>query len=137
MYLRTVSKELAIKLKELGFDWPTISYYHPSYDLCHDRLGYSDAFKGPEYFMHYNSKKWANGYYSAPTLELAKQWFREVKNIVVVPLQNASGWWCVLEKTGGTFISESLDDGPNEAGEWDSYEEALEAGLLEACNLVK
>jgi len=128
MYLKAVSKELAIKLKELGFDWPTISYYHPSYDLCHDRLGYSDAFKGPEYFMHYNSKKWAKGYYSAPTLELAKQWFREKHRVIITVSYDLGDYelFIDVDKHSGSTGYDII---------YGSYEEALESGLLEACNL--
>ena len=130
MYLKAVSKELAIKLKGLGFDLPTISYYHPRYDLYHEQASYGDAFNNPEDFMHYNSAEWAKGYYSAPTLELAKQWFREKHGIIIT----------VSYDLGDYEIFIDVDNHSGSEGNdriYDTYEEALEVGLLEACNLIK
>lgn len=33
-------------------------------------------------------------------------------------------------------ITSSVYEGPNDGGEWDTYEEALEAGILEALKLM-
>jgi hypothetical protein len=146
MYLETVSLDLAKKLKEVGFDLPTISYYHPRYNLYHDQRSYEDAFKSPEDFIHYNSSEWANCYYSAPTLELAKQWFREEHeksiNIHAEYYRDGMNWlwqimWVLPENE---WEEHNITDGTGTYGdnhEYPTYEEALEAALLKACELIK
>jgi len=128
MYLKTVNKELAIKLKELGFDLPTISCFHPRYGLYSSVSEYRDAFESPEDFDHYNSSHWVKGYYSAPTLELAKQWFREKHGIIITVSYDLGDYelFIDVDKHSGSTGYDII---------YGSYEEALEAGLLEACNL--
>ena len=81
---------------------------------------------------------------SAPTQALLQKWFREVWRIEVFVYCNASGWMWEINKafskdsfSGGTSVKWSEETGPNESGEWDTYEEALEVGLFEALKLIK
>ena len=48
----------------------------------------------------------------------------------------ASGYYAVLWKTNGTFIKTLVDKGPNDGGVCDTFEEALQTGILEALKLI-
>lgn len=72
-----------------------------------------------------------------PTLSLLQKWFRTLQNISVEIYANASGWCWVICKTDGTFIDDYNYIGPNDSGCWDSYEDALEAALVKALELIK
>jgi len=73
----------------------------------------------------------------APTQSLLQKWLREVHNIHCSSDCNASGWMWVIEKTNGTFIKDSEFSGDiPEAGMWETSEEALEEGLIEALKLI-
>ena len=70
--------------------------------------------------------------YSAPTQSLLQRWLREKHNIHIEVYVNQTGWGWILTKLNGTIIKEITD--------WkfsDTYEQALEAGLLEALELIK
>jgi len=82
----------------------------------------------------FNAK--VNDFYGmkAPALELAKMWFREQKNIIVTIE-------CNYDLDCFEYILESNPKKPFAFAysqtkiEFDSYEEALEAGLFKACEL--
>ena len=75
---------------------------------------------------------------ACPTQALAARWLREAHGIHVCIDVNASGWYYDLCKSdNGTHILWSSYQGPNDGGEWDSYEEALEAGLKICLELIK
>ena len=80
----------------------------------------------------------------APTQSLLQRWLREIHNFEVLIYCNASGWiWDINRAysknnlSGGTGIKWSEESGPNGAGQWETYEEALEQGLVEALKLIK
>lgn len=74
--------------------------------------------------------------YSRPTQSIAQKWLRETKNLHICIYNNASGYGYEISKAdNGTYISNDLSDGPNDGGQWDTYEEALEAGIFEALKL--
>lgn len=128
MELKLVSFELAKKLKEVGFNIILKSLYYTK-----DKE--SSTWNSPHDFNSGEIR--GDGVVSSPELELAKMWFRKKHEIEVRSEPNASGWFWMIEKTNGTFISDYNDSGKNAGGCWDSYEEALEASLLEACKLIK
>lgn len=75
--------------------------------------------------------------YSRPTQSIAQKWIRETKNLHICIYNNASGYGYEISKAdNGTYISNDLSDGPNDGGQWDTYEEALEAGIFEALKLI-
>lgn len=75
---------------------------------------------------------------AAPTQSLLQRWLREVHGIDVDVWCNASGWGVDLNKTNGTCIKgHVLDNVETDSGMFETYEEALEAGLLEALKLIK
>lgn len=63
------------------------------------------------------------------------KWLRESKSRFINIDNNASGWFYNIYNYYGTFIKDGIM-GPNEGGQWDSYEETLEAGIWEAYYLL-
>lgn len=76
--------------------------------------------------------------YHYPTQAIAHRWLREVKNLYVCIYNCACGYGYEISKAdNGTHIVASCDyKGPNDGGEWDTYEEALEAGIQRALELI-
>ncbi|MBM6856543.1 hypothetical protein H6D15_02805 [Mediterranea massiliensis] len=119
-----VSFDTAKLLKEAGFDVPCFNQYTERGTIWH-----CDC---PENF---NKSQCAT---SCPTQALAARWLREAHGIHVCIDVNASGWYYDLCKSdNGTHILWSSYQGPNDGGEWDSYEGALEAGLKICLELIK
>lgn len=118
-----VSLEVAKMLKEKGFDIPCLSQYTRSGSIwnCQE----------PENF---NESEYC---YSRPTLYEAQKWLRRKHNIHIKIDNCACGYeWFLYKANNGTYISDSVWSGPNSGGCWDTYEEALNAGILEALKLI-
>lgn len=78
------------------------------------------------------------GCYSQPSQSIASKWLRETKNLYINIYNNACGYgYIICKSSNGTFISDDCMSGPNEGGVWDTYEEALEAGLSSCLDLLK
>lgn len=78
--------------------------------------------------------------------ELLRKYLRDNHNIHIEIPNNASGYMWVLNKagnvkegdiSGGTFLMDYNCNGDNDAGQWDSYEEALEVALYNALKIIK
>ena len=69
-----VNLELAIKLKEIGYNIPCNSYYRKDYP------------ETSKLYENYNNSEIFKGYYSCPLLYDVQSWFREVHNIQVYPV---------------------------------------------------
>jgi predicted RNase H-like HicB family nuclease len=139
-----VSLEVAKLLKEAGFDWEVKTYYHylspyDEYNLEFDSISTN--------YNHLN-----NADFSAPTLDVTQRWLREEK-----------GWILETHHFGEEYF-EMLDDGyyveteddfihkyPNKSfymcygyfenclyieEDGNTYEEALEAGIKKALELI-
>ena len=115
-----VSFEVAKLLKEKEFDWYCRAYYDYN----------------SEEFSYLNDISNTYDVYAAPTLYMAIKWIRNKKEIHIMIDVCASGYYTVLWKTNGTFIKTLADKGPNDGGVWDSYEYALDAGILETLKLI-
>lgn len=75
-------------------------------------------------------------YYHFPTQSFAQKWLRETKNLHISIIRNACGYgYDICKADNGTHIADGIFDGPNDGGQWDTYEEALEAGIQEALKL--
>lgn len=75
--------------------------------------------------------------YSRPTQSIAQKWLRDIQNIHICIYNCACGYGYEISKAdNGTHIASSVYKGTNDGGEWDTYEEALEAGLQEALKLI-
>ena len=106
--------------------------------LEHD---YTDHHNGNEYTFPYTPPrpwytKYRAGYdrqlFRAPTQTTLQTWLRKTHEIHVEIYCNASGWGWILTKLNGTVIKEILDD-----MFFNEYEDALEAGIFEALNIIK
>ena len=75
---------------------------------------------------------------SAPTQSLLARWLREVHNMCVEVYSTGYGFiWCICDTDSGTDRRFSNETGSNDSGAWDTYEDAMEAGLQEALRLIK
>lgn len=124
-----VTLEIAKLLKEKGFVWEcerTIScdkiirrWNHPQYISCCTEID-GELVE-----------------FLCPTLYVAQKWLRETKNIHICVYNCACGYGYEISKAdNGTHIASSTYKGTNDGGEWDTYEEALEAGIQEALKFI-
>ena len=120
-----VPYELAVKLKQLGFDEPCFGYWNIDPYLP------NPTFNLVKPFDH----EWC---IPAPLYQQAFRWFREKYNILATIYSNASGYlyeW--HDAIGGTHRGWSEYEGPNDSGVWDTYEEAELACLIKLIEIVK
>ena len=115
-----VSRELALLLKEAGFDWECKTYYDIS--LYRDEI----IIEGE--FHDYNFTT-GNIIFSAPTLDVAQRWLREEKNyeIFVVVKFLADKEYIARVETNISGYSTDI---------YKFYEEAQEAGIKKALELI-
>lgn len=74
---------------------------------------------------------------SAPTQSIAQKWLRETKNLHIEIYRSAVGYgYAIVKADNGTWQEDDDSRGPNDGGLWDTYEEALEAGIREALKLI-
>lgn len=130
-----VTFEQALRLKELGFDWKCLYWYHPNEDDKTKRFRMSNE-------MNHNFYKRG---ISAPTLSQAAKWLREVKDIIIgIDFDN---WYdkyiCYVYKKI-IYNSENIKDSygsmlvtNKENEDFDTYEKALLAGIDKALELLK
>lgn len=124
-----VTLETAKLLKEKGFDWkfdPIINFNEvvTKHDIPQRMSVVREIDDGPvEFFL--------------PVLHLAQKWLREIKNLHIEIYRNACGYgYAIVKADSGTWMEDDDSKGPNDGGVWDTYEEALEAGIFEALKLI-
>lgn len=119
-----ITYEIALKLKELGFDEECLyAYYHKS-DLKN--------FKENHYMLvgDRNNTQLTDGRISAPLWQQVIDWFRVKYNVLIIVYSNASGYLFEFsDAEGGTHRYDSGYSGTNDSGCWDTFEEALEAAI--------
>lgn len=71
-----------------------------------------------------------------PTLYVAQKWLRETKNLHICIYNTTYGYSYEISKADNGTTVLCMPKGPNDGGKWDTYEEALEAGLQEALKLI-
>lgn len=134
-----VSLEVAKLLKETGFDWECREYYY-NFTTTGWSLSFDDN------FVNWNS--WSEQRISAPTLEVAQRWLREVKGIEFnlcwhLTLDNQYKYayaieiksiWKGLDK-GKEIEVPSMDCLEAETC-FNTYEEAQEAGIKKAIEIL-
>lgn len=124
-----VTLETAKLLKEKGFVWEcerTIScdkiirrWNHPQYISCCTEID-GELVE-----------------FLCPTLYVAQKWLRETKNLHIEIYRSAVGYgYAIVKADNGTWQEDDDSRGPNDGGLWDTYEEALEAGIREALKLI-
>lgn len=75
--------------------------------------------------------------FSQPTQSIVQKWLREIKNLHIEIYRSACGYGYVIVKANnGTWMEDDDAKGPNDGGNWDTYEEALKAGIFEALKLI-
>ena len=75
--------------------------------------------------------------FSQPTQSLAQKWLREVKNLHIEIYRSAVGYgYAIVKADNGTWQEDDDSRGTNDGGLWDTYEEALEAGIIKALSLL-
>ena len=83
-----VPYELALKMKQLGFDEKCIAYYQKSAVIGNDNILPISFTNMASDFNDYEYSKLGVPFYSAPTWQQAFKWFREKYNIhsFIIPL---------------------------------------------------
>lgn len=72
-----------------------------------------------------------------PTQSIAQKWLRETKDLHIEIYRSAVGYgYAIVKADNGTWQEDDDSRGPNDGGLWDTYEEALEAGIREALKLI-
>lgn len=66
-----------------------------------------------------------------------KNGYVKPKNLHISIIRNACGYsYDICKADNGTHIADGIFKGPNDGGQWDTYEEALEVGIQEAIKLI-
>lgn len=124
-----VTFETAKPLEGKGFNWKcghTISCDNiiRRYDIPQSMSCCTETDNGPVGFL-------------CPVPYVAQKRLRETKDIHICIYNRACGYGYGISKAGnGTHMAGSVYKGTNDGEEWDSCEEALEAGLQEALKLI-
>lgn len=131
-----VSLEVAKLLKEAGFDWKIVSYYVRYYEGD----GNDNSIPTEEFRLHINNNTYCTDYnntpltyingilhkLSAPTLDVAQRWLREMHRIHVY-VSGFNNYRAYREGfIGATYLTEVFD----------TYEKALEAGIKKALEII-
>lgn len=127
--MKFVSRDLAIKLKEKGFDKPCFGYYYietPT-ELIDGKLVLSRYYGRGGTFMdtlkRHDLPYTTSNLVDAPTIEQVLEWLREEKDIMVFPVysKNTSRWYCEIVNADSLELYKlPLSD---------SYEDAAIAGI--------
>jgi hypothetical protein len=121
--------DIALKLKELGFDEPCIAFFNTSSitSLCFcDVFGFVIEHEGDEYIKNSDEYKVA-----APMWQQTIDWFREKHGLII---------YISTYQKDKHLIGVFTYDGSEltELGEWiPTYEEAREQAILRAIELIK
>lgn len=125
-----ITLETAKLLKAAGFKEDVSIFYEL---VCEEGSYEYELFESYD-AQNYNASVYS---FSAPTQYIAQKWLRETKNIHICVYNCACGYGYEISKAdNGTHIASSTYKGTNDGGEWDTYEEALEAGLVECLKLI-
>lgn len=120
-----VDLEVAKLLEKAGFDWNCYKLYEREYE----RDGRVHAV---------TSANWNSSlkYYSAPTLEVAQRWLREIKRIhlYVRPILDERKY--VVTVVVDDLIWGQVNDNTGTTKRFNTYEEAQEAGIKKALELI-
>ena len=118
-----VTLETAKLLKEKGFN-----------EYCENVIDINNVPRKTLYRINNDLPKQC---FSRPPQSVAHKWLRETKNIHICIYNCACGYGYEISKAdNGTHMASSVYKGTNDGGKWDTYEEALEAGLQETLKLI-
>ena len=120
-----VSLETAQLLKEAGFDWDCLGVWVE---------GKFSIWYEPKSNVWWKGQKEV---YSASTLAVAQKWLREVKNIQIIASSLAgSKKWTPLITKDFLLLHEDISGVALTHENFDTYEEALEAGINKCLTLL-
>lgn len=124
-----VSRELAVLLKEKGFNWKCNFYICRLDSLSLDAV----SLRTSKDYVNWNEDCQYDDYVSIPTQSLAQRWFREVHNISIEVWYNSTdrAWEVDVWTMNPVYEIE-----PEEVY-YKTYELALEAGLTKAMKEAK
>lgn len=119
-----VSLDTATMLQTIGFHWPCYA--------CYDNFGV----KGRLYYnfgcVDHNHSKYLGELISAPTLEFAQKYIREIFNIhITIYSSSQESWMYRITEKG-----QKLEDGLY-GEDFYTYEEAQEEALKQAAKIIK
>lgn len=120
-----VSLEVANLLKEAGFKWFINSAYRDGV-LMHQGNLLCDNFNGKQY-----ENPARHEFFSAPTLDIAQRWLREVHHLHINIFSSSQESWMFRI----TKPHQKLEDGIY-GEDYYTYEEALEAGIKKALETI-
>lgn len=124
-----VSRELAVLLKEKGFNWKCNHYICKLDSLSLDAV----SLRTSKEDVNWNENFQYDDFVSIPTQSLAQRWFREVHNISIEVWYNSTdrAWEVDVWTMNPVYEIE-----PEEVY-FKTYEQALEAGLTKAMKEAK
>jgi len=118
MELKLCSKEIAIQLKELDFNWDCDHYYE------NDNLFYFGDIVIPNELITL-----------APEQALIIKWLRDIHEIYIIPYpykkENDTKIYCTYDILHNDFEEEEWEE------DYNTYELAEEAGILKAIEILK
>lgn len=122
-----VTFDLAKKLKEKGFPQRPDYFNYSSYYEWDGLRKIHSLSNASEWFDPNISRN--NIYCAPPTISQVLKWLREDKKIHFEFVAAAYGYNVIISQTpeaGGTdyYYTHMNDDGPNDGGAWDRYEDA-------------
>lgn len=124
-----ITLETAKLMKNKGFSECVFTFYEA--DGVEGDMILSETY---DYSENFNKRE---GFLSAPSQSLVQKWLRETKNLHISIIRNACGYgYDICKADNGTHIADGIFKGPNDGGQWDTYEEALEVGIQEAIKLI-
>jgi hypothetical protein len=128
-----VNYEIALALKELGYDKRCIAYYTADTKKLSLVQGYGGELMFADYVHLVNTVKSV----PCPLKQQVFRWFREKYNKLATIYSNASGFLFEYHDTiGGTHRYSGIM-GPNASGCWDTYEEAENACIDKLIEIAK
>lgn len=116
-----VTLETAKLLKEKEFD-----------EYCKDIINHKGIMMET---IFRTSKDLPQLFYPCPTQSIAKSGFVKSRSCISI-YNSASGYTYDISKADMGTVLYCFPEGPNDAGNWDTYEEALEAGIIKALKLI-
>lgn len=127
-----VSLEVAKLLKEAGFKWRINTAYRDGVLVFQGNL-LCDNFNGKQY-----ENAALHEFFSAPTLEVAQRWIREVKAMHICVKPNEASANCEYFIT--VIVNDTkwgnIQDDNRKTIMFDTYEEAQEAGIKKALEII-
>lgn len=136
-----VSFEIANLLKKAGFDWELETCYigksvrpykyHKFFNWNKPRKDFEKD--GSDNLFHaFITQKKTNSFISAPTLEVAQRWLREVKGLHI----NVDTWPGALWRWIVWKINPERRIVASKHSSYKTYEEALESGIYKALEII-